>query len=159
MRSINEWFELYGESHQNHTNKLIHYVCVPVIFFSIVGLLMAIPNHLLVQWTGMNNPLFINWATVILIPILIFYIRLSMLVMLEVLIFYALCVVINFYISLTVPLWISSLTLFVVAWIGQFYGHKVEGKKPSFLNDLQFLLIGPAWIFNHWFGNRTSGRH
>jgi uncharacterized membrane protein YGL010W len=33
-----------------------------------------------------------------------------------------------------------------LAWIGQFYGHKIEGKKPSFLKDLEFLLIGPLWV-------------
>jgi uncharacterized membrane protein YGL010W len=41
--------------------------------------------------------------------------------------------------------------LFIIAWIGQFYGHKIEGKKPSFFKDLQFLLIGPAWVFKKMF--------
>jgi uncharacterized membrane protein YGL010W len=39
-----------------------------------------------------------------------------------------------------------SLTVFVVAWIGQFIGHKIEGKKPSFFEDLRFLLIGPLFV-------------
>lgn len=47
---------------------------------------------------------------------------------------------------LSVPVWMSALTIFVLAWIGQFIGHNIEGKKPSFLKDLQFLLIGPAWL-------------
>ena len=34
----------------------------------------------------------------------------------------------------------------MIAWIGQFIGHKIEGAKPSFFEDLQFLLIGPAWV-------------
>lgn len=42
-------------------------------------------------------------------------------------------------------LWIYS-AIFVVAWIAQFYGHHVEGKKPSFFADLQFLMIGPLWL-------------
>jgi uncharacterized membrane protein YGL010W len=46
------------------------------------------------------------------------------------------------------PLWLVSLVIFAVAWIGQFYGHKVEGKKPSFFKDIQFLLIGPAWLMH-----------
>ena len=46
------------------------------------------------------------------------------------------------------PLWKTSLMIFIVAWIGQFIGHKIEGKKPSFLQDLQFLLIGPAWLLS-----------
>ena len=46
------------------------------------------------------------------------------------------------------PLWATAVIVFVLAWIGQFYGHKVEGKKPSFLKALQFLLIGPAWLMH-----------
>src|SRR5690606_19838696 len=53
--------------------------------------------------------------------------------------------------SLQTPLWIVCLIIFVLAWIGQFYGHKVEGKKPSFLKDIQFLLIGPAWLMHFIF--------
>jgi uncharacterized membrane protein YGL010W len=46
------------------------------------------------------------------------------------------------------PLWVICIVIFIVAWIGQFYGHKIEGKKPSFLKDVQFLLIGPAWLMH-----------
>ena len=42
----------------------------------------------------------------------------------------------------------TSLIIFVIAWIGQFIGHKIEGKKPSFFEDIQFLLIGPAWLLS-----------
>ena len=44
----------------------------------------------------------------------------------------------------------TLITLFVIAWVGQFYGHKIEGKKPSFFDDLQFLLIGPLWVAEPW---------
>jgi uncharacterized membrane protein YGL010W len=40
----------------------------------------------------------------------------------------------------------SNIVIFVLAWIGQFVGHKIEGQKPSFLEDVQFLLIGPLWV-------------
>jgi uncharacterized membrane protein YGL010W len=48
--------------------------------------------------------------------------------------------------ALPLPLWITSIIIFALAWVGQFYGHAVEGKKPSFLKDVQFLMIGPAWV-------------
>ncbi len=51
------------------------------------------------------------------------------------------------------PVWRSALVVFVVAWIGQFIGHKIEGKKPSFLQDLQFLLIGPVWLLGFIYRN------
>ena len=61
-------------------------------------------------------------------------------------IFSGICLVINYYIGQFVPLWAFSIGVFVIAWIGQFYGHNIEGKKPSFFKDLQFLLIGPLWV-------------
>ena len=50
--------------------------------------------------------------------------------------------------ALATPLWQSCLAIFVVAWIGQFVGHAVEGRRPSFFKDLQFLLIGPLWLLS-----------
>jgi len=43
------------------------------------------------------------------------------------------------------------LAIFVLSWIGQFIGHKIEGKKPLFLDDLKFLLIGPIWLLHFLF--------
>ena len=50
--------------------------------------------------------------------------------------------------SAGLPLWLVCVVIFVLAWIVQFYGHKIEGAKPSFLEDLQFLMIGPAWLMS-----------
>jgi uncharacterized membrane protein YGL010W len=57
----------------------------------------------------------------------------------------------NYYLSTRIPLTLFSISVFIIAWTGQFYGHKIEGKKPSFLKDLQFLLIGPAWVIENLF--------
>ncbi|MNK18548.1 hypothetical protein D3C87_367560 [compost metagenome] len=152
MKTLEEWFADYSVSHQNATNKKIHYICVPAIFFSIVGLLMSIPNRGLISLVHSDNFLFVNWAVAALILVLFFYIRLSYRIAFYILIFSALCVIGNYYLAKIGPLWLSSLLIFAVAWIGQFIGHQIEGKKPSFLKDIQFLLIGPAWILQKWFG-------
>ena len=146
MKTLNQWFDEYAVSHQNETNQLIHYICVPAIFFSIVGIFMSIPTNFLTNTFGLNNPLIENWATVILILVLLFYLRLSFSMFFKMSIFSILCIVGNHYLGSKLPLFYTSLVIFVIAWIGQFYGHKIEGKKPSFLKDLQFLLIGPAWV-------------
>ncbi|WP_306354166.1 DUF962 domain-containing protein [Flavobacterium sp. '19STA2R22 D10 B1'] len=151
MRTLKQWFDEYGVSHQNPQNKAIHYICVPAIFFSIVGLLMSIPTGFLDRIVGSNQPIFVNWAVVVLIFVLFFYLRLSISMALKVALFSLLCLVVNYLISVYLPLWIVSIVIFAVAWIGQFYGHKIEGKKPSFLKDLQFLLIGPAWVLDNVF--------
>ncbi|MCY2687890.1 Mpo1 family 2-hydroxy fatty acid dioxygenase [Salinimicrobium sp. TH3] len=152
MRTLDQWFSEYAVSHQNKTNQLIHYICVPAIFFSIVGLLMSIPPGPLTEIFPMYIPFLENWAVVALILVLLFYMRLSVSMGIKILIFAGICIAGNYFISQVATLWLVSLIIFAVAWVGQFYGHKVEGKKPSFLKDIQFLLIGPAWVIKKVFG-------
>ncbi len=147
MKTLQQWFNAYAESHQNKTNQSIHYVCVPAIFFSIVGMLISIPSSSISSITNLNNPVIENWATLILIVLMLFYLRLSFITFIRMLLFSIICLIGNYYLSIVLPLFYTSLLIFVLAWIGQFYGHKLEGKKPSFFKDLQFLLIGPAWVF------------
>lgn len=149
MRRIDELLEEYGESHQDETNKAIHWICVPLIFFSIVGLLASIPSDVVQAFLGRGNP-YANWAGVVLIFVIVYYVSLSIPLSIGMMLFGALCLIVAEYISSlnVAPLWLISLGIFVVAWIGQFFGHKVEGKKPSFFKDIQFLLIGPAWLMH-----------
>lgn len=144
MKSITQWLEEYGVSHQNQTNKLIHYLCVPAIYMTVLGLLWSIP------FPVADMPLWVNWSTVLAIPALLFYFSLSFVVGLGMAVFTALMVVFLQWWQLNMAEYMSvlimSVVVFVVAWILQFVGHNIEGKKPSFLKDVQFLLIGPAWI-------------
>ena len=151
MKTLQQWFDEYAISHQNPKNKAIHYICVPAIFFSIIGLLMSLPTVFLQSIFSWNLPIFINWASVVLIFVFIFYLRLSISMAFKMLVFSVVCLFFNFYISKIVTLWIFSIVIFALAWIGQFYGHKIEGQKPSFLKDLQFLMIGPAWVVRNIF--------
>lgn len=153
MKSLNQWFDEYSVSHQNPINKAIHYICVPAIYFSIVGMLMSIPNGMLKNLFQINIPIIENWAFVVLILIMFFYISLSLVLAIKMFFFSLVCLFLNNLISQNLPLFYFSLLIFVIAWIGQFYGHNLEGKKPSFLKDIQFLLIGPAWVMEKLFSN------
>ncbi|RIJ37609.1 Mpo1 family 2-hydroxy fatty acid dioxygenase [Pontibacter oryzae] len=148
MRTVQQWFNEYGQSHQNHTNKLIHWVCVPLIFFSIVGLLASIPSGALKGLFPPQLQLYAHFGTVLILLGLLFYLRLSVSMFIGMAFVCAVMLwavhTVQAYVA--APLWLVCLVVFVLAWTGQFYGHKVEGKKPSFLKDLQFLLIGPAWL-------------
>ena len=149
MKTENQWFSEYSESHKNETNKIVHYICVPTIFFSFVGLLMSIPTSNLSDLFPKTqlSPLYINWAVIASVLILVlFYLRLSVKTFLIMSIAFGISIVLNYILSNYLNLLYFSITIFFIAWIGQFYGHKAEGKKPSFLKDLQFLLIGPIWI-------------
>ena len=142
MRTIHQWLDDYGSSHRNLTNKLIHWICVPAIFFSIVGFLYAVPLPI-----GIN--MYITLAHVILLLLIIYYVRLSPSLAVGMLIIGIVCLWLWRLIALTgLVIWQVALAIFVLAWIGQFIGHKIEGAKPSFFKDLQFLLIGPAWLLS-----------
>jgi uncharacterized membrane protein YGL010W len=145
MRKIDYLLEQYGTSHQNSTNKLIHWVCIPLIMLSLTGIIMQIPFPIKISG--------LNWAVLIYGIALIYYLRLS-----PVLFAGFVLIVAMLFLGAT---WISNQSamqsvsplmvfflIFLLSWVGQFYGHHLEGKRPSFFQDLQFLLIGPAWLLH-----------
>lgn len=144
MKTLSQWLSEYGESHQNETNKLIHWICVPLIFFSVLAMLYSIK----LPWVVSGYQL--NVGIIVAILVLIYYASLSLSLSVGMFLFIALCVGICIFLeqSNTLRLWQFALIIFVLAWIAQFYGHKVEGAKPSFFKDLQFLMIGPAWLMS-----------
>lgn len=130
MKTLQAWLDEYSESHLNPVNKKIHWVCVPVISFTVLALAYSL--HYGVALAAAAAAL---W----------FYSQLSINLAMGMFVFTALMLAI----SAMLPhlLW-WAISLFIVAWIGQFVGHHIEGKKPSFFKDLQFLLIGPAWCMD-----------
>jgi uncharacterized membrane protein YGL010W len=146
MRSIQSWFDEYAESHRDPTNKAIHWVCVPAIMFAVLGLLFALPRP---DWLMAAGPRFGNWTMVFVVLALAWYAVLSWRIALGMLVVTAVMIAGNhLLVLLPWPAWWSCLGIFVAAWIGQFIGHKIEGRKPSFFKDLAFLLVGPAWLLS-----------
>ena len=151
MKTVDQWFAEYGESHQDKFNKVIHFIFVPLIFFSIVGLFASIPTGNLLSGVPLWLAPVANFGGLLILVGLIFYFRLSYSIFIGMVLICAVVAWGNYQIALnaTWPLWLISLVIFAVSWVFQFIGHNHEGKKPSFLKDLQFLLVGPAWILGH----------
>jgi len=147
MKTIDEWLVLYGRDHQHPVNKRIHWICVPTILFTLFGLLLCIPFPVVAG--GWVNPATLAWSLM-----LIFYIRLSIPIFIGMLFVGGAMICANIWLqdsvlpSIRLNLWQFSVIVFVIAWIFQFIGHKIEGQKPSFFEDLQFLLIGPIWLLH-----------
>ncbi|AMP06378.1 DUF962 domain-containing protein [Collimonas pratensis] len=129
-RAIDSLLAKYSESHLNPVNEVIHFICVPVIVFTLLGLLWAI--H---PWVALAGAL----------AAMLYYFSLSAPLAVGMLLMSAAMLVLLYVLP---PQWVLplSITVFVLAWIGQFVGHKIEGKKPSFFDDLRFLLIGPLFV-------------
>ncbi|MES2691301.1 MAG: Mpo1-like protein [Bacteroidota bacterium] len=143
MKTVHTWLKEYSESHQNKTNITIHMICVPAIFLSIIGLLYCV--HIL----DTGNTV-ITLAHVAAAFAIIYYLRLSIKLGAALTIFTIICLRFWGFVEKNEgPVFIIAISIFAAAWIGQFIGHKIEGKKPSFLQDLRFLLIGPLWTISH----------
>ena len=145
-RTVQDWLSAYGESHQHPTNKRIHWICVPLIVLSLVGLLWSIP----VPAAMAEISPWLNWATLFLAAAVIYYLFLSWSLAAGMLAFAVILVATTLALAqLPGPLWAVCIGIFVLAWIGQFIGHEIEGRKPSFFQDIQFLMIGPLWLLAH----------
>lgn len=143
MRTVEQWFSEYGESHANPVNKQLHWICVPAIMISVIGVLWAVP----VPAAWRETSPFFNWAALVALLAIVYYLVLSPALALgAVIVFSAMFGIVALLASLSWPIWATSLVIFVVAWIGQFIGHAIEGKRPSFFQDIQFLMIGPLWL-------------
>ena len=147
--TLQEWFDRYSEHHQNPLNQFIHWICVPSILFSLVGILSVVSfsfNSDLIPYYLEEQ---LHAGSLLILFGLIFYSRLSMpmTVGMAIVSFIVLRGVTELH-RMGVNVFQVNVFIFVMAWIGQFIGHKIEGAKPSFFEDLKFLLIGPAWLLS-----------
>lgn len=138
MKTLKQWLDEYSASHLNPINKRLHWICVPAIVFSIWCALSAIPLG-----SALINP-----ASVVALLAMTYYVfiswRLAIGIGLGFVVMYA--GVSSLHAMMGVYIVAAAAAIFVVAWIGQFIGHHIEGAKPSFFKDLQFLMIGPLWL-------------
>ncbi|HET9032564.1 MAG TPA: Mpo1-like protein [Dokdonella sp.] len=142
MRSVNQWFGSYSLDHKNPINRAIHSVCVPAILWSVIAALWVIPVPTSIGRSGF-------WCGMVMVAAFAFYWRMSkpigIAMLLVFVVFGALTEWLYRSIGPSQLLW-AAIAVFVVAWIGQFIGHIIEGARPSFFTDLAYLLIGPAWL-------------
>lgn len=141
-REVDRWLGNYSEDHRNPTNITIHWICVPAILWAVVALLWIVPVPAMIGRAGL-------WAAAAMVLAFAFYLRLSRPLAFAMLAAFVVLGLITELLYRSLGPWQLkwlAVGVFVVAWIGQFIGHKIEGRKPSFLTDLAYLLIGPAWI-------------
>ena len=153
MRTRKELMDEYMKSHRHPVNSWIHIFCVPVIVFSTLGLAWAVP---LGRWLGLSADIapYINLATVAALPIGLFYLRLSVGSLALMVVWFVLSVVGILAIQAAGwPLVTICAVLWVVSWVVQIYGHRIEGGKPSAADDVIFFLMGPLFL-----SEKLSGR-
>lgn len=143
-RPIDRWFASYSGDHRNDTNQWIHVFAVPAILWSVIALLWCIP----VFGTTFRPGL---WAALAMFAAWMFYYRASRKLGMGMLVVFVAMAWLTRWLHVTMgtrSLLYLAIAVFVIAWIAQFVGHKIEGKKPSFLTDLTYLLIGPVWVLS-----------
>jgi uncharacterized membrane protein YGL010W len=130
-RRVDALLDHYAVSHRNPTNEAIHCIAIPLIVLSLLGLLYAL--H---PWVAYG----------VVLASLVYYARLSAVFLVTMALVSAVCLLLVRAMGTAVlPV---SIAIFVLAWIAQFVGHKIEGRKPSFFEDLQYLLVGPLFVLS-----------
>ena len=141
-RPIDRWFASYSGDHQNPANQLIHVFAVPAILGSVVAMIWCIPP----PGTLFNHGI---WAALAMFAAWAFYNRLSRPIGYGMLVAFftigCLCRILQAELGLRGLLYLA-IGMFAAAWVAQFIGHRIEGRKPSFFTDLVYLLIGPIWV-------------
>jgi uncharacterized membrane protein YGL010W len=143
LTTVQDWLDEYGESHTNAANEVIHWICVPLIALSVIGMFWSLP----VPEAFVRISPAMNWGTLFMMASVVYYFILSPSLAIGmvavILMFVAALLWLD---SFATPLWLICIAIFVLAWIGQLIGHAIDGKRPSFFKDLQFLMIGPMWL-------------
>ena len=143
MPKVEYWLDEYARDHQNPVNKALHTVCVPLIVVSLIALLWSMPVP--AAFAAVSP--WLNWGTAMLALAISYYLTLSMPLSLGMLpVMLVVILIVNWMDTLAPPLWMLAGIVFIAAWVGQFAGHMVEGKRPAFFRDIQFLMIGPLWL-------------
>jgi uncharacterized membrane protein YGL010W len=138
-----EWLIEYGRYHNDEANCLIHWICIPLLVLSLVGLLWSIP----VPETFSRSTPALNWGTIFLMASIVYYFIMSISLAVGSLPFIVAVVFsVNWLEQLDQPLWLISTAIFLAAWAGQRVGHQIEGNAPSMISDMQYLMIGPVWM-------------
>tara|TARA_B100001540_G_scaffold232040_1_gene206260 strand:+ start:372 stop:845 length:474 start_codon:yes stop_codon:yes gene_type:complete len=145
MKTIHEWNDEYSRYHKNKINKIIHWICIPLIMFSLLGLLSKIN---IIKLNTDSIFFSIRGLEIFIIIAIGYYLKISKSLAIGMSLITLLFVLIIESINKNDEIMQIYLYLgiFIISWIGQFIGHKIEGKKPAFFKDLQFLLIGPLWL-------------
>lgn len=133
-RKVDQLLAHYAESHRNPRNELIHFVAIPLIMLSLIGLLFAIHPWVAYGFVAAS---------------MVYYARLSVVFLLAMAVLSGVgLLLVHAMGERVLPI---SAAIFVAAWIAQFVGHQIEGKKPSFFEDLQYLWVGPLFVLSHLF--------
>jgi uncharacterized membrane protein YGL010W len=133
-RQVDRLLAHYSESHQNPKNELIHFIAIPLIMLSLLGMMFTLQPYVAYAFIAAS---------------MVYYLRLSLVFFIAMALWSA--ILLALVLAVGDPLLPLSVGIFVGAWILQFVGHKLEGKKPSFFEDIQYLWVGPLFVLSKLF--------
>lgn len=135
VRRVDQLIAHYGKSHKNPGNEVIHFIAIPLIMLSLLGMIYALNPYAAYAFVAAS---------------MVYYARLSWVFFFAMVLWSAITFAGVF--AMGEQVMYASMAIFVGAWILQFIGHKLEGKKPSFFEDIQYLWVGPLFVLSKLFG-------
>src|SRR5688572_2663827 len=111
MRTVQQWFDEYAESHSNPRNEVLHFICVPAIVVTVIGFLWAIPVP---EAAAAVSP-WLNFATLAVAVGIVYYFTLSWRLGLgAAAVLVAMLFIVRWLDTLAWPLWLTCLAVFVI---------------------------------------------
>jgi uncharacterized membrane protein YGL010W len=142
MKTFAEQITTYAAYHRDVRNVWTHFVGVPMIVFAVLLLLAMVPLFKVAEHT-------VTLAHALFLGGLAYYFLLDALMgllmtLLVGALWWGAILIVG---SQTWPTALGiGVGVFVVGWALQFWGHKFEGRKPAFVDDLNQLMIGPLFV-------------
>ena len=145
MSETDNWLLRYEQNHSKLNNPWVYWAAVPMVVTGTVGLLWALPIP--AEFYEIS-PL-LNWGSAFLMAATIYYFIISLSIAIGML---------PFLLGLaTLQLWLTasgypalgvSIGLVVAGTAGLAMGRRGAGGFRALLQDLQLMMIGPAWLLS-----------
>lgn len=145
MTGIDNWLDRYERGHRDLTNPVVYWAAVPMVVLGTVGLLWYLP---IPAEFHEISPL-LNWGSAFLIAATIYYFIISLSIAIGLLPFMLGLASLQLWLAATeYPALGVSVGLLVAGTVGLWLGRRGSGGLRAVLQDLQLMMIGPAWLLS-----------
>lgn len=145
MSESDNWLVRYEKGHTDLTNPVVYWAAVPMVVVGTTGLLWSLPAP--IEFYEIS-PL-LNWGSAFLIATTVYYFIISLSIGIGMLPFMLGLASLHLWLASSgYPAFGVSVALLVAGTVGLWLGRRHTGGLARVLQDLQMMMIGPAWLLS-----------
>ncbi len=145
MSETDSWLLRYEQNHRDLNNPWVYWAAVPMVVAGTVGLLWSLPVP--AEFHEIS-PL-LNWGSAFLMAATIYYFIISLSIAIGMLPFLLGLAALQVWLTASLyPALAVSTGLAVAGTVGLAMGRRGAGGVRAVIEDLQLMMIGPAWLLS-----------